>query len=197
MRNDLHGSRIDYPPVRQVGTENEKPSHDGGLAGFFANLAAKLDIGFGDVTSELRKMRAMIPGPTAPVLGNTQGTVIIPASGIGVVRFNLAGPDQGHIWYVKSIMVGGLTPITAAAGRADIFVSASNLMGLGVVPPLTDWRDQAETLPLRGEYSDRSLTCRFNEELYVVFSNATVGQQYVAVCTFIDYTEDAHLPRYS
>lgn len=186
MRDDLD----------KFGTIEEKQQIDGGgIGGYFANVVGKLDIGFGEVTSELRKMRSVIPGPTTPVLGNVQGVVVIPANGIGVVR--LAGPDQGHMWYVKSIMVGGLTPVTAAAGRADIFVTAAYPVGAtSAVPGLADWRDQAQTLPLRGEYSDRSLTLRLNEELFVVFSSATVGQQYVAACTYVDYTEAVTIPRY-
>ncbi len=130
-----------------------------------------------------------------PVFSRVFATGIFPASG-GLI-LNLGGPEQGRFWYVRSIQVGGLSPTTAALGRADIFVSgmdlraySSNAAPLAQVG-LQDWRDQAVTLPAVAPYSHGGLPLRLNENLFVIFSNGTSGQQYVAAAQIIEYEEAA------
>jgi hypothetical protein len=126
-----------------------------------------------------------------PVFNQTQDSVIITAGGFGVIR--LAGPDQGHFWYVRRVVIGGVTPTTVAAGRGDLFVSAADHRSKTALNQfaLTDWRDQALALPSITVYNRGGLNMRLNEELYVAISGATVAQQYIAVCQFEDYEEAA------
>src|ERR1700757_2419805 len=76
-----------------------------------------------------------------PVNYNPSATVIIPSGGFAVVK--IGGPDLGHFWQVRRIAVGGLSPTTVAAGRADIFVSAGDLRAFTTFGQfsITDWRD--------------------------------------------------------
>src|SRR5262245_57631257 len=95
-------------------------------AGLFADLAAKIDLHVGSVDKLSRQLRADRRRPLAqPVFGRTASSGTF-ATGVPLIlRFPLAGPDQGHFWYIRSIVVGGLSPTTTAAGRADVYVSSS------------------------------------------------------------------------
>jgi hypothetical protein len=140
---------------------------------------------------ERNRIQRLASKVTQPVFYTYADTIIIPSSGFGVIR--LTGPDQGHVWYVRSIVVGGLTPTTAAAGRGDVFVSAADHRSKTALNQfsLVDWRDQAAALPLIAAYSNGELTLRFNEELFVAISNGTNTQQYVAACHVLDFEEGA------
>jgi hypothetical protein len=163
------------------------PGHGGG----FAELCAKLDLHIGSTEKLARQLRRR--PPAQPVLGRTVATGIFATAVPLILKFPLPGPDQGHFWFVRSVTIGGLTPTTTAAGRADIFVSATNLqaqpslaaMGLG------DWRDFAATLPDASFYGRGEMPLRLNEELFVVITGATNAQQYVAAVQFEDYEEAA------
>jgi hypothetical protein len=164
--------------------------------GAFLELCAKIDAHIGavrDLSNELRKPPPRPKPPAQPVFGRTVQTGVF-ATGVPLVfRFPLAGPDQGHFWYVRSITISGLVTTTVATGRADIFISASNfgaggqasLASIGVA----DWRDQAATLPNVAFYSRGALPLRMNEEIIVVITGATNGQQYVAGVQFEDFEE--------
>lgn len=165
-------------------------------AGGFVELAARIDAHIGaihDLSRELRKPRRPLV-PVQPVFGRSRASVTVGSSGVAVLRFDQAGPTQGYFWYVRSIVVGGLTPTTTAAGRADVYVVAGHsveeigtLAGVG----LSDWRDQAATLPSVAFYGRGELPLRFNERLSIVLSNATNGQQYVAAVQFEQIEEAA------
>lgn len=158
---------------------------DGGL---IADLCAKLDLHIG---STRRLTEALRPRPPqAPAFMRIAGTRIADSNGVAVIRFNLRGPDQGHMWYVRNLVVGGNTPTTAAAGRADVYVSAggsphelNSLAGLG----LGDWRDESIALPNVAFYGRGEMPLGINEQLYVVVTGGTAAQQYVAAATAEDF----------
>lgn len=161
-------------------------------SGLFADLLAKIDITVGSVNKLADQTKKLLERPApAPVFYRNAQVVNIAANGIGILRFG--GPDQGHFWYVRQLTIGGLSPTVVAAGRADVFVSAfdlrstTNLAQLG----LGDWRDQSAALPNIATYSRGLLPLRLNEELFVIFSGATVGQQYVGAIQVEDFAEAA------
>lgn len=161
--------------------------------GLVAELCAKLDLHIGS-TDKLAKAVARQKPPSQPVFGRTAGAGLFVTGLPLVISFPLKGPDQGHFWYVRSIVVGGLSPTVAAAGRADVYISAA---GLGGVTPslaaigLADWRDQSIALPNVSFYGTGEMPLRLNEELFVVVTGGTNGQQYVAAVQFEDYEEAA------
>jgi hypothetical protein len=137
------------------------------------------------------RVQALASKVSQPVFYTYVDNIIMPANGFGVVR--LTGPDQGHVWYIRQVIVGGITPTTVAAGRADIFSSAADARSRTALNQfsMVDWRDTAAALPLVGAYSRGEISLRFNEELFVAFSGATPAQQYVAVCHVEDFEEGA------
>lgn len=162
--------------------------------GVFGDLCAKLDLHIGSVSKMTRTLaRAQGRPPAQPVFGRTTAAGVATTGNVLILRFPLAGPDQGHFWYIRSIVIGGLTPTTTAAGRADIYVSASNLASQPTLAAigLGDWRDQEATLPAVSFYNRGALPLRLNEELFVVISNGTNLQNYVASVQFEDYEEAA------
>lgn len=153
------------------------------------DVAARLDVSIGqtrEVLDHLRELRK--PREMQPVVYRVPQSGLIPASGPLVLR--MGGPDQGHIWHVRSIVVGGATPTTTVAGRADVFVSATDLRTYTLAQVgLVDWRDQAAALPNIAFYGIGELPLRFNEELFVFFTNATPGQTYTAAAQVLDVQE--------
>lgn len=164
-------------------------------SGLFADLCAKIDITVGSVdklTAALNKPKRR--PPAQPVFGRVASSgVFSSAAGELILAFPIKGPDQGHFWYIRSIVIGGLDPTVTATGRADVFVSALNLQALTSIAAigLADWRDTALTLPDISFYGRGEIPLRLNEELFVVITGATNGQQYVAAVQFEDYEEGA------
>jgi hypothetical protein len=162
-----------------------------------AGLCAKIDVWIGSAEKHMEALKkaSQKNNNPAPVLVRTVATGIVPAAGPLILGFPLKGPDQGHFWMVRTIAIGGLAVGVVAAGTADVFVSASDirslqttgLAGLG----LGDWRDHEAALPSLSFYGSGELALRFNEEIYVVITGGTVGQQYVAALGAIDYREAA------
>lgn len=103
---------------------------------------------------------------------------------------SLGGPQNGRVWSVQSITVGGITPSTTVAGTADVIQSPTNPTLTTV--DLTSWRDHAATLPLIGFYTTREVELRYPDELWVVVNNGTIGQQYIAVAWVLDYQDGGY-----
>lgn len=196
MRDDLNTKY--WPNVPQRGVAVGPPIQDDAYpedsdssgSGFFANLIGSLNIGFGNVVSELQKTRRSIVPPVAPVFGRKAQPVQLSAAGFGIVR--LEGPDQGHYWYIRGITVAGNNdPSVVVTGRADVFVSASDLRNNQSLAQigLADWRDFTAVIPNVAPYSKGEITLRFNEELYIVFSGGTANATYFAACNFQDFQE--------
>lgn len=166
------------------------PEMDPGGGTPIFSLLAQLDVNIGNLAKQSDKLAQRRP-PMQPVFYRVAQTLLVPSNGFGVVA--MGGPDQGHMWHVRSLVVGGLSPTTAATGRADIFVSAGSLLGATSLDLLgiQDWRDQSIALPNVAFYSNGDLTARLNEEVFVVFSGATPGQMLVATCQVEDVEEAA------
>lgn len=161
-------------------------------AGMFAELCAKIDLHIGSTDRLAQTLEKQRRRPLAqPVFGRTAASGVAPASGILVLGFPLAGPDQGHFWYVRSIIIAGLSPTTTAAGRADVYVSSSALVSQASLAAIgsSDWRDVSLTMPNIAFYGRGEFPLRLNEKLFVVISNGTSGQGYVAAAQFEDFEE--------
>lgn len=129
----------------------------------------------------------------------------------GIMAFDLGGPDMGRRWLLRRIAVGGTTPTTTTAGRADVFVSAvppidpvtGGTGGSGVLTGtalragcLADWRDQATSLPQVSGYTSRTIVVGPNESLWVVISSGTASQQYVCNAGVMETMESAATQSY-
>lgn len=167
-------------------------SEEGGATGLDleASLHASLNVllgGFKRVADDLKDMRQLVLQaglllPAGTVVG-AAGT--FPSSGSLVL--DLGGPAQGRLWDVARIVVGGITPSTAAAGAADVYVSAA---GRSAMPGgLIEWCDTASSLPLNAFYSPGQVFLRYPERLYVVLRSGTSTQQYVTAARIVDRIE--------
>lgn len=174
-------------------------SPDGVVAHLVGQLGLLVEFGraqAGELAGVSRTLRKL-PAQT-PVQYATQGSVTIDAAGFGVIAFTPAGPDQGHFWYVRSLVVGGATWDTAAAGTAELYASAMDLRLMrDASPPLTDLLDQATALPLPAKYGRGELTLRNPERLFVRFVGATPGQEYIATIRLEDVQEAADRSEFS
>lgn len=160
-----------------------------------ARFGAHVDLAIGGLaaahaSSTTALTRAIRRGPMQPAHHREVTSKAYPASGT-VSIMHLRGPNQGHVWYVRSVAVSGLTPTTTTAGRADLYVSSANLRVLTDITQLgaADWRDQQATLPGVGFYSRGQLTIVAGENLWVVITSGTASQQYIASATIEDVEE--------
>lgn len=172
-----------------MSVDYQQTERDGGLV---ADLCAKLDLHIGSTEKLQRSMAKALQKPAAqPVFGRATASGLFVTGAPLMLHFNLSGPDQGHFWYVRSIIVGGLTTATAVAGRADVFVTAGGLGGQTSMAGigLADWRDQSVALPNVAFYGRGEMPLRLNEEIVVIVNGGTNGQMYVAGVQFEDFEE--------
>lgn len=169
---------------------------NGTLGAPVLDILGKLDVTIGDFGKEMRERRQrddQARNAEVPRFIPIHASVVVGATGIAVMRFDNAGPDQGHFWYIRKLIVGGLTTTTVAAGRADIFVTAAAVSPQATLASvgIADWQDQLAALPGILKPGEGEIVLRHNEELWVLLSGATNGQQYVAVGKAEDYQESA------
>jgi hypothetical protein len=108
-----------------------------------------------------------------------------------------SGPDLGHFWQIRSIVIGGQHPNDTVTGRADVFASATDLVAASVLPGgnylqalgLTDWRDTTATMPNIAFYGRGEFTVRAQEEITVVVTGGTPGQTIACSVQVEDYQE--------
>ena len=174
----------------------------------YGMLSVSLD-GFRD---ELRAYRdeAARARPPQPIERDLYNAAAFPSS--GVLALNMGGPQQGRVWRVRSIAVGGVTPTTTEAGRADIFVAETAAQVLAGAPAAGSqpghggftfntglaagstgrWRDQTTTLPNVAFYSRSEMTVKAGQLLFIVFSNGTSTDLLVANVFLEDFETAAY-----
>ena len=167
-------------------------------AGLIGQLVAKIGlmVSVGQETRDqtkrvAQKLDAM--SSMQPVNFRAQGSCIVDAGGFGVIQFS-DSPQQGHVWEIQNIVVGGDTFATAAAGSPEFYSSAMDLRSLkDASPPITDLVDATATsLPTVAFYSRGQFTIRNGEKLWVRIVAGTPGQQYAAVARGLDIQEAAN-----
>lgn len=124
---------------------------------------------------------------------------VIPAAGTTPTTLQGAeiggvGPQPGEVWILRACRIGGVTPTTTAVGRGDLFMSPVDPSAGGATPSTAQWLDQATTLPLVAFYSSRQVVLRAPDNFYVVITNGTAGQQYVANAQFEVYRDGGYRP---
>lgn len=171
------------------------PPNGAEVPGLWADFFAKLDLHIGSTTKLMRQIeRNAKRPPMQPVFGRTAASGIFATGQALVLLPAQAGPDQGHFWYVRSIVVGGLDPTLAVTGRADVYVSASNRAASLAAIGMGDWRDWANFASGVAQvafYGRGELPLRLNEHLFLVVTGGTNGQQYTAAVQYEDYEESA------
>lgn len=175
------------------------------------DIFGALSISLNGLHDELRAQREnaerVPPQPLERVLTNGAA---FPSS--GVLALNMGGAQQGRVWRVRSIAVGGKTPTTTEAGRVDVFV-ATTMDQVLVGPPasgsqpgqggfvfasalapgsINAWRDQTATLPGVAFYGFGDLSVHASEQLWIVFSNGTNTDQLTANVRVDDYETAAY-----
>jgi len=167
------------------------------VGGLLAQISAKLSVMAEIGTSQARetqRMRKQLDASRTvqPVLFRAQGRTTVDSNGYGFFRIN-PRPAIGHVWEVRSLVVGGVTWGTTAAGTCEVYISGMDLeLLVDASPPLTDLIDQATSLPLPSFYSTGQFTVRPPEQIAVRIVGGTSGQEYVATARGIDYQEGLH-----
>lgn len=178
-------------------TDLDNRNGNGGGFGNLLSLVADISLKIGHLTKHLQdkdKLQKAAYRYSQPVFYTNGDQAQIITGGIGIIR--LAGPDQGHVWYPQGLNFytdGNAGVETAMPGRAEIFISAADhrsKTALNQFSPV-DWRDTVPQLPNVVHYSRSQIVQRFNEEMYVVFTGATVGLTYGATLWTLDYEEAA------
>jgi hypothetical protein len=156
------------------------PDDDSG-AGFDFSVFFGINASLGSLVDGLQadrdhRDRMRPPGETSLLRSD-----IVPAS--GSLTLDLGSVPIGRVWQVRRVNVGGASVTTDAAGRADVF-------GQGAAPAdlnLTNWKWSTLALPFGQTFGTHQLFLTASAHLWVVFSGATVGQQYTASADVEDW----------
>lgn len=174
----------------------DQDQHD--TDGAVASLCAKLDLHIGSTDRMAKQLqRSLRKPPAQPVFGRAGGSGVYDSTAAYMaVRMAQRGPDQGHFWYIRSIIVGGLTPSLAVTGRGDVYVTATDLRNMGSLAAvgLADWRDWADFTPGVAQvafYGRGEMPLRMNEKVFMVVTGGTNGQQYAVEVQYEDFEEAA------
>lgn len=152
------------------------------MAGLKAELSKSNDLHERDQKWRARELaRSRVPSSVRQFVS---ATIPTPTVRVGM---SFGGPDPGFYWLLRRLVIGGVNWKTAAAGTAEIYVSALGAgQGQAAVGPivnglgLTDMVDQAAALPDKAYYSNQQIIIQENENLIVLIDGGTAGQQYVA-----------------
>lgn len=169
-------------------TDTEQPTLD-----LFGRITMTLDT----ITSRLAEQeranaeRLKASVEEAPKFDRFHGTVTLDSNGFGVFLLDHKGPQQGHFWYIRNLVIGGLTPATATSGRVDVFVSAMDMRTITGLAQIgsADWRDSATSLPTVRTYNRGGLTLQSPDRLWVIISGGTATQAVVCAGDVEDYQE--------
>lgn len=156
-------------------------------------LFAGIELKLGNISRALEQANELSRRGETPRFIRIHGVCTTDGSGNGMVQFDLNGPDQGWYWSVRRLGVFQAASAAAAAGVADVFVSASNQGS----PSLMDWVDRAPNIPLFADYNDNELICRHNEELIVTFTGAPATTQMLCTGFIVAYQEAAYPQRFA
>lgn len=154
-------------------------------------LGAEIKFGFELIHGKLSDVEGKIHELTQ---SGRRTYVDIPGSILGSATvqtaIDLQGPGMSDShWDLKSIAVGGGTPTTAAAGRADLHVAASN--PLLTAWDISTWRDQLTTLPLTKFYGRGEFPLVPQQRLWIIFSSSA-AITYVAHAVFEVFGSHSH-----
>lgn len=155
-----------------------------------ARFSLTLDLMSKQAAANEALIRRLNAPPMQPVRRTFSRVMTIPASGVDFQLFE--GPDQGHIWQVRSIVIAGATRETAVAGSADVYVTAAGIKGQTLASVGTmDLADFATTLPSAAFYGNDELVVRATEHLWVGINGGTATQQVTIVARIVDIQEAA------
>ena len=168
---------------------------DEGRSGLSLDVFAKLHAAIGGLSERMDKSRRATERAIRqaellmPFYGRHSANAIAPSSGLTVI--DLGGPTQGSMRLPAMVVVGGILPTTAAAGRVDLYVTKHPPGAVAAAGSLAlmDWAGGFAAMPAVGTYSARQIVVKENERLLAVISNGTNGQQYVGTCWYTELIE--------
>jgi len=173
------------------------------LSSSLLNVLGKVDVQLGraaKATEQQNRLLADAYRAEQPRYIVLAGQCILNANGFGIITWSpQAKVDQGWFWNVHRITVGGLTPTTVTAGRADLFIEAQSIGQITSLSQtaLQNWVDYAGTLPNIATYGDAECRVNAGERLQLVISNGTSGQQIVASAALLAVQEAANKQMWS
>lgn len=171
--------------------QTEPDTHLDAPAGILAELAGRFELHIGNANKRLESIDHAVRRPPAqPVMTRVSASGIFTAGALWLAPQQFS-PPQGRIWYVRSVRVGGISPTTVAAGRADLYVTTQipNAGSTQAQLGLSDWVDGAAALPAVTFYNRGAISLRDQESLVASITGGTAAQQYVAVWTLEEFEE--------
>ncbi len=150
--------------------------------GFDVGAALHLWAEMRDGIRSLNKRWTAKPEPIcAPIIAQSS------SASSGDLLFAIGGPSFGHRWYVREIVIGGVSAEAAPAGTAYMIQSAGTPPD---PPPLYSVRDfTSSALPQNAFYGRGEFVIDAPDGLWAFIENPTASTQYTAVA----WVEDIEL----
>jgi hypothetical protein len=117
-----------------------------------------------------------------PVDADFSVSAAVPSGG-GLIAMDCGGPQNGRVWLLRVIVIGGIKWSTTASGSAQLYGSATSPIDTSgtLTANLAQLKDgSASTLPFPAFYSNRQVEVQFPEHLWVVITSGTASQTYTA-----------------
>jgi len=119
---------------------------------------------------------------------NTTTAFTLGSTGVGGL-----GPEQGEIWLVRRIAIGGVTPATAVTtSSAQVFQSPSDPNQLGGTGPTVNWIATFTTLPGLQFFSNRQIVLKNGDNLFISVLGPAANQQIQANVQVEAYNEGGY-----
>jgi hypothetical protein len=173
--NDHEGNTYPAVPLETDATPGPLDEIKTGIKAMF-DFSLSIGNSVDEMTASTRKLIDRLNRFT-PVIYRLGVSGAYPSSGVLVLSFG--SPDQGTMWDIENVTIGGTDQNVTAAGSAGLYVSA-------VLPPpgsaapagITAMVDQAKTLPNTGFYGRRDIIVNDQEYFFLVIFGGTATQTY-------------------
>jgi hypothetical protein len=188
--NDHEGQHAYAPADLDAPTQSTGPLDDikSGIKAW-ADIGLSIGESIDAQTRSWSQLMARLQHST-PIFKRLSASGVYPASGDLVLVFGT--PDQGTIWEVKNVVIGGADFNTSATGSAGLYVGAfvpqQNAPNPGGI---TNGVDYSTTLPKVATYSAGQVVVNDQEYLYAVIFSGTATQQYAAAMMAVVTPQDA------
>ena len=162
--------------------------------GLSLDTFVKFGVSLDNITAQQARTNELLARPAQqPYTFEQTKDLVTPAAATYPAFISMGGPQQGFVFELRNLVVGGLAVDTVVAGTAYVFVRGTppSAQMTSAQWGVTGLRDIATSLPLPAYYGRGQVTVRANQKLWIMLLNYTTSTDYVVNAEFESYQEQA------